>query len=97
MIHTDGKPTVASRGVPCARLASVFGLKPLIVEDAMQREVGQQEASEDFRAMNYGAWRAYANLRSTIEESEVPLDASEILVLLAVLETTYEGLYRASV
>lgn len=98
MIHTDGKPTVASSGVPSARDASVFGMaQPQIVDDTISRERQAQEAeaAEHFKHMNYGAWRVCESIIGHTISGDIE-DMADMLTTLRGLSVMYEALYRAA-
>ena len=89
MIHTDGRETIAS-GTRGHRLASVFGIKPQIVEDAINRDVFGCE-------MSYGAWRVVANLHEILEARILDvLTAPDVVECLGSLAEDLEAAYRAS-
>jgi len=89
MIHTDGTPTIAS-GTQGHRLASVFGCKPEIVQDAIARDV---QPPDECREMYHGAMRAFATIREAIQDGSCKTVA-DVLTLAAALELTYKALIR---
>lgn len=87
MIHTDGEPTIAS-GTKGHRLASVFGIKPKIVEDAISESIayGPEE-----RAMHFAAAHAFAYVRLKIEDGSIT-SLEEVLTFVSKMEKTYEAI-----
>lgn len=87
MIHTDGEPTIAS-GTKGHRLASVFGIKPKIVEDAISESIayGPEE-----RAMHFAAAHSFACVRLKIEDGSLP-SISNVLAFVSEMESKYKAI-----
>ena len=87
MIHTDGEPTIAS-GTKGHRLASVFGIKPKIVEDAISESI---EYGPEERLMNFAAARSFRQVRTLIEDGSLA-SLEEVLAFVSRIETTFEAI-----
>lgn len=87
MIHTDGEPTIAS-GTKGHRLASVFGIKPKIVEDAISESIayGPEE-----RLMHFAAARSFQQVRTHIEDGSLT-SLEEVLAFVSHMETVFEAI-----
>ena len=70
-------------------------MKPQIADDAISRERRQREdeASEHFRHMSYGAWRVCESLREHIINGDIET-MSDMLTTVHGLSVMYEALYR---
>jgi len=88
MIHTDGEPTIAS-GTKGHRLASVFGIKPKIVEDAISESVVTFEPEE--RLMHYAAARSFRQVRTLIEDGTLD-SLDSVRMFVSTMEATFEAI-----
>lgn len=88
MIHNDGEPTIAS-GTKGHRLASVFGIKPKIVEDAIISSSITYGPSE--RLMHFAAARSFRQVRTLIEDGSLG-SLEEVLAFVSTMEAKYEAI-----